>query len=255
MDISGDGISTPLTVKIKPGFKPILKLAIEWEQVADGNWYAQDRGASADIYASEFEVYRWESNINDLIDAIEINRHNFSNVLTLSNFSETEKIFGADVDHTSLTATITEYGERKQRSWKGWSLSLKAQVMSPTFTGSSSLPVFRNIEVGYKGDTDTTILKYDSYTGSFSYIDYNYDSGIFECNLVLKTVDMVSMRRFLATNRATSFSLSSLYGVDYPFGPRRSNTYPINVKIVDFQDQGMIDVQRWKIKLKLAETI
>lgn len=254
MYVAGSGITT-FRARIKPDFKPLTKLALKWTSVSGGNYQAVDRGATADIYDAEFRLYAKQSEINTFIDAVESNRQNDTHYFTLAGFEETEKIFGADVDYSSISATVLSIAPVAQGSWQAYGTTVRMRALSPAFDGSPSLPTLRCLNVGYTGDAIWTINKYDSYNGTYAYLDHDEDAGRFVGTFVLSDSDMQSMRRYIATQRGSTISIPSIYGVDYPWGPRRGNTYPIDAKILEWEDLGMHGVGHWMLKLTLGEVI
>lgn len=256
MYVSGTGI-TPFTALVKPDFKPKTKLALNWVRVANGNYVAADRGASADIYQAAIRLYKKEADVNTFIDAIEDNRITDSHIIALSQFSSTEHIFGADVDHSgTINTTVLKIGDRRQESWKAFSLSLTLQAISPSFTGTPAFPTLKYLLPGFTGDTDTQVSKFESYNGTFAYADRDAGTGFFEGTFVFTDAEMKGLRRYLAvTARGGNVSVAGISGVTNPWGPRRPTGYPITVKIIDWEDLGMRDVGRWQMKLKFAEVV
>ena len=248
-------------VKIKPDFVPVTTLALTWTQLSNGNWTCTDRGASNDQYDTTVRFYGTEDSINTIINLIEANR-NVNNILTLSGFNSQEHIFGADLDYTgSITATAIMQGSRRaQKTWRGFELNVKLSCLSSQFTGGSgSLPILRFLETGYDADSDYTINKYDSYNRTFSYQDHRSDYGTFTGIYTFEDQEMIQMRRYVATQRSSDISIPNIIGVQYPFG-RRFSSYPINVKILSFEDQGMATNvpsgrPRWMASIKLGEVI
>ncbi len=255
MQIAGTGITT-FNATVKPKFQVKTKWALEWFRASDGNWRAADRGASQDVYQTTVTLYKAEAAINTFIDAIEDNRVAGSHVITLSAFSTTEYIFGADVNHSgSVTATVLDITDRKQQRWKTYSIRVTLQATAPTFSGSSTFPALKFLYPGYTGDSDVDVNKIDSYDGTFAYSERNSGIGFFEGDFIFTTAEMQGLRRFVATNRAAAFNLTGINGVTYPFGIRRASGYPYSVKLVEFEDKGMIDVGRWRASLKLVEAV
>jgi len=253
MYVSGDGI-TAYRARIKPGFKPDTQLALSWVQCADGNYKATDRGTTVDYYETEFDLYAKEDEINQFISAVYNNRDYDTNYFNMSQFESTEHIFGEDVDHSgTISVTILEISDIKQGSWKTRGISVRARALSPSFTGSSSLPTLRCLDIGYNTAMDNTNVKYDSYTGNFSYLDREADVGLFTGVFTFSIADMRSMRRYLTAERGNTISIPAMHGVDFPFGPYRNSTYPIDVKVIDWKDLGMWGVQDWKMKITMAE--
>lgn len=255
MQVSGTGI-TPFTLLVKPDFKPKTIPALEWVECADDNYKAVDRGASQDVYQSSFRVYKAETAINTFIEEVEANRAAGNHQITLGSFSSTEHIFGADVDYSgSITATVLEIEDRAQKTWKGYAVKVRVQAISPSFTGSATLPAFEHLEVGYVGDSSVPVNKMDTYDGTFSYLDRGTGAGYFTGTFSFSDANMKNLRRYLASQRGSSFSLTGINGVAYPFGKRRDSGYPYTVKCIDWEDLGMRDVGMWRIKMVFAEVV
>ena len=262
MQISGSGIIT-FSAKIKLDFQPVTHYALDWHQVSSGNYYATDRGAAADYYDAEnVRIYGTEATINTFIMQVEANRHAGSNVITLSSFNASEEIFGADVDYSGGTypvlVTVLEIGRRAQNTWKGWSVTMKLRLLSPSaFIGVAALPSMRCVSVGVDADADRSIIKLDTYNNTFFYIDQNKDTGTFAGQFIFTELQMRNLRRFMATNRAAAFSLPGINGITYPFGPNRAGSgYPYNVKLLKIEDEHLWnDVGRWSCKLMIAEEV
>lgn len=259
MNIIGSGISTALTVKIKPDFKVDTRLALKWTQCASGKWVASDRGATSDVYRTVLQTYGYEKYINDIIQAIYNNRVATSgtpNVLTLSLFTDNEKIFGEDVDHsTTIQATVTNFGVRKQTSLRAFELELELQAIAPTFTGSAADTItFQNFTETYQADVEPSINKYDTYNGTFSYLDHRSDSGVFEGTAILTNAQAIVFRRTLATQRDAPIT-TTLTGIDNVFGPTKTGTWPKNLVYLEVKDAGNFGLNRKKFQFKAVEDI
>jgi len=257
MILSGTGITTPIEFKVTK-WKPVTNLALQWVKTVSGNWVATDREADNDTYDCDLEVYGHEYYVNQVLKAIGDNREAGSNVLSLTKFSADggDMLFGADIDYSGgLSVTVTKLGERKQKSWHGHGVSMRMRVLSPSFTGSATMPDLKYVERGYKGDSTWTITKPESQNGTFAYVDNAYDSGYWEGEVRLSTTNMRNFRRYIATTRGTAFNVGVLGGVLFPWGPRRTGTMPIPVKLIDFDDKGMDGLQYWIMELKIAEQV
>jgi len=266
MIISGPGIST-FTAKIKQDFLPVTTLALNWYQLGNGEWACTDRKAASDQYDATIRIYRDETTINNFISQIAANRGAGVNTFTLSDISTGEHIFGADVDYSSYLSVSAFMEFRAQKTWRGWELPLTLKCLSPTFVGGSgSLPQLRFLDIGYLGESEYTINKYDSYTRKviiggtpfygFSDQDHDSDAGIFTGVFTFDNAEMIQIRRFVATQRGTKFVMPTIIGVDKPFG-RRSPPYPIYTKMKEFEDMGMYSIvdglPRWRAKTTLVE--
>jgi len=255
MNVAGTGI-TPFDIQVMPDYRPKTQLSIKWRQMADGNWKGTDRGTSADIYDADVRIYGKEAVIDDFIDEIEANRAASAHALTLSSFEDTEHFFGVDVDHSgSISATILNIGKRTQNTWKGWGLDMTLRAISPSFSGSSSLPTLGYLDIGAIGDSNYTVNKIDSYDGTFHYLDHDNDIGTFTGTFTLASSDMQKIRRYIATQRTGNFTLADNFGFADPFGSRSPGSYSYTTKLIEWEDLGMWGVHWWKIKLKFAEVI
>lgn len=253
MYISGTDITPFNLYRFK--FKPKTDIALQWHKVSNGNWVAVDRGAEEDIYKTELYIYGTEAEINNFISELEANRSGETYYFTLSNFNEIDdQIFGADIDYSgSLDVTVIDWSKRKQKQFKSYTLQLTLQLIEYPYpyTGTPSLPTLKPL-IGYTGDNEYSVEKIDSYDNSFTYIDQNKDTGIFEASFIFNHTDMNAFRRYLmSTIRGSSMSISSIAGVAYPFGVNRGG-YPISVKVLDFIDE-LLNINFWSAKLKLAE--
>lgn len=258
MDISGAGISTPLRVEINTDFRPVYERALKWAMCSSGKWVAADRGASSDIYKCEVEITGYESTINSFLVAVYNNRiasTGTPNQLTLSNFAETEKIFGEDIDYSTVYATVIDLGERQQRSFNSWTLKVKLQAVSPTFVGNDADSITLNHwDFEYTGDNDNTINKYDSYSGVFSYLDRRADRGIFKGTAYISNDNMKTFLRTLATKRAAPIT-TTIGGVNNPFGAIRTGTWPRNLKYLDVNDLGYWGLHYHRVNIKAVEDL
>ena len=256
-------LNRTIALKVLPDFRPEYIPGWKWQQLSSGNWFAVDRGVATDQYCTTVNLYGRESAINAVITEIESNRTTFvasQNVLTLSEFSSTEKIFGADIDYSGYISVIvdeTTQWRRKQNTLKGWSLSLRMIALSPPISSvAPALPPLKLISVGVDADSDRTIKKNLTYTNDMSANDYNADYGTFAGVFTFSDIDMARMRRFYATNRTAISTIPKIYGITYPFG-RRSAANPTNFNcvITELADEKLLGVGRWTCKLTIAEEL
>ena len=258
MQISGTGITT-FTAKIKPDFKPDTKYALYWSQASDGTWHATDRGTGADRYDCNIRIYGKESDLMNFVHQIEYNRIAGSNVIHLSSFTTGEHIFGADIDYSSGLDVVAFMERGAQITWKGFEQPLSLCCKSPTFVGGVGyLPALRYTDIGYDGDSDRTINKIESYNRTFYYQDHVADYGTFTGIFTFTDEEMKSLRRFIAKQRGAEITINQFYGIDNPFGYRGA-TFPLLVKIISFEDLGMVNFTcgnpRWKAKLTFVEGV
>jgi hypothetical protein len=259
MIISGHGISTPLTVKIKPDFKPETTLALQWTQMESGNWFATDRGTGSDKYEVSLNFYGTELTINTLINTLEVNRESslMSSQITLTGFNTGEHIFGADLDYSgTITANVLSIEQREQHSWLGFALSMRVGAITPPLlSGSGSLPEFRLLDVGYDGDAEYTIQHFRAYNSDYYYNQDNAsDIGTFTGTFDFLEEEMAQLKTYLRVTRGAQFLLNNIIGVQYPFG-RMSSAYPYWVKMIKFEDQGMSSAYRWRCAITFSQVL
>jgi len=253
--------ATDTIIKIKPDYQPETTFALNWFQLSNGDWTATDRGPDSDKYDVSIRIYGTEAIINNFINEVESNRHALSgaNVLNLYDFNSQEHIFGADIDYSGVIDVTVFMEPRAQKTWKGFEQKLSLSIINPTFIGGNGfLPPLRFLDTQYEADAERTINKYDSYNRSFSYEEHNADIGLFSGIFTFEDHEMIGLRRYLAKQRTNTISIPNIIGVNNPFG-RRTTSYPLSVKIIEFQDLGMYNLKdglsRWKAKLSMAEVV
>jgi hypothetical protein len=216
----------------------------------------------ADQYACEnIRLYGVESVINTFVNNLELNRttvNMYQNILHLTGFNATEKIFGADTNYSDNTGAVyvTAFVDRREQgSLKGWGLPLiMKRVGTPpyTFIGDEQLPTLRHVDIGVDADADRTILKQDTYNSIFYYADPASDAGLFSGTFNFSDAEMANLRRFAATQRGAAFTLPAIAGITYPFGSRRG-AGPFSVKLKTIEDEAMFGVSRWACKITFVE--
>ena len=253
MRISGTGITLAQDVKVLKDFRPETTLALTWSKCSDGSWVAADRGSTSDTYEARINVYGHQSDMNNLVDALQQNRVAQSHELTLSWFHDDEHIFGEDVDHSgTISATVLDFGTITQGSWGGYGLSMKLRALSPSLVGTATLPTLQYMDFGYSADSSVSVNKQDYWAGSYTYADSLADAGLFVGTFKLASADMRNLRAYLRTVRGASFSVAAIAGVKYPWGPRRG-AWPITCRCTEWKDSGMWGEHFWIVTLTLTE--
>jgi hypothetical protein len=252
--ISGTGITT-FQARIKTDFRVQTELAIRWFQCSSGKWLFTDRGATVDTYETEVRVQGIRGRVEELVTQLNANRTAGSNQVTLSGFDSNELIFGADVVYTSITATLLNTPKVKQNRWKSFETDLTLRAIGPTLTGTATFPALKYLDVGFDGNVDRyQINKIDSYSGVYSYLDMQSDIGIFKGRFQFTGTEMRNLRKWHRTNRGTTYALTGINGVVYPFGVLRG-AFPKNVKLLAIEQEEMRDLDNWYATLKLGEVI
>ena len=257
MIISGSGITTPLRFWINKDYQTKTILSLKWSKTKSGSWVATDRGSDTDIYQAIIKLYGLESTIDSFLSMLYDNRTDPSgNIITMTDFASDELIFGCDVDHTSIDATIVSYGQRKQTSFHTFSVSVTLEAEKPlSFNGTAGSVNFDHVDFGYTGDNTYTGQNIYSYSGVPSYVDEFYDSGVLEFTATMKTADAIVLRRSLATSRSNAISTTLARGMTNAFGAIRDNTWPKNLKYPEWEDLGPYGQHFYRFNLKAVEHI
>ena len=248
-----------IDVKIKPDFKPDTQLALTWTQLASGNFVATDRGSASDRYEVDIEFYNTEATIDQLIVLLNSNREAVTSpsVVVLSNFNDSEHIFGDDLVYTgTITCNVMSISQRSQGSWKGFGLSMRLSAVSPSFiSGTGALPKLDFLDIGSNADIiEYTVGHQMSYRNSnFFNPDYESDIGQFTGTFTFDVSEMAQLRSYIRHQRGSTISLPVISGVDYPFGPVRDSGYPYDAKIIKFQDLGYYSIGRRRCIITFAE--
>jgi hypothetical protein len=254
MRISGTGI-TSFQARIQPDYQINTTLAIKWFEVTSGSWRSVDRGSTVDTYETTVRLHGIRGRIEQLVSELYANRAAGSNVVTLSEFNANEKIFGVDVVHTNVAATLLGTPKIAQIALKTFEVEATFRATALTFTGSATVPTLKYLNHGYNANVDEyTINKIDTYTSSYTYQDHVADSGIFEGTFQFTDAELIGLRRYMAVNRGTTAAIAEIYGVTYPFGVIRGG-YPKDVKILELRNETLRGIGNWYATLRLAEVV
>jgi hypothetical protein len=263
MYLVGSGFLSGLDIKINK-YETVTNLGMKWFKCADGNWYASDRGYQSDVYEAKFTIYGEETYINNILEGFNDNRTppiGYGNikdyVVTISGSVgyDEDNYFGQDVPMTiQQSGHIINIGERKQNSWKGFSTDFTIRCLSPTFSGTPTLPNWSGtcVAIGYNNQQIYTENYYDTYYGAFSRFDHRDDNGIITFTLNLTDSELRNLRTWVRTNRDDTFTMSGLYGVD-TIVPNLS--YPQDMKILEVKEKQRFNIDRWLVDVKLATHI
>lgn len=248
--------SFPLEIKTSRGnYKTSIYVALEWFKTADGNMVATDYTSAADKYQAVITTYGTESYINGVINKLNIITK-AGKYLYLYDFATDEKIFGEHVNYDGIfiSALYIGYNRRTKTSFNGYGLDIGLKLSKPTFIdyGTFSFSGSAAVKYDYDADRDINVNNFDTYTGE----DFTYnkiaDSGSITYTMNLNSTQMIQLRNYQRTNRASTFTLTSIPGITYPFGPR--STGPWNVKLIDIEEK-RFGLNRFEATVTLQEVI
>lgn len=235
-------------------YKPDPDLALKYFKTLSGKYKSIDRGQEEDKYSSNITLKGDTDNIYALLDEIKINRVNDNHLLTLTEVEDNAKIFGLNIDYTAtLTATVINYSFTKQRMLNSQEINLTLRGVDFSFTSSSYLPDLRHLEYGYSAGNTFTVDKPYTYNNSFTYQDMDSDQAIFEGIFKFNLTDAKALLNYIRTQRGNNYTITDIFGVDYPFGKNYSDGYPYTAKLIDWEDLGFIGLNGYRIKLKFAK--
>ncbi len=234
------------------GYKPVTIPALSWVKKANGFWASRDFGSSQDRYESEIEIQDTYSNLKALVAELKSNRGS----ITLS-LGVGEEIFGADVVTTSCT--VKEFDLFKRDGFTVYSLGLRLRSIAPTFTGSADFTVLHPQDQ-YVSDTFVSMLKPDSYTGAFTYIDPAVDTGVFRVQFKQTTAEMKSIRRYLMTEvRGGPVTVPRFNGITdlatgetFAYGPSLASG-PFRARVVNWRELGRRNFQEWFLEIEFLQ--
>jgi len=254
MIISGNNI-TDFTV-YRFNFKPIIEPAIGWVKVSNGGYKSVDRGSTEDVYMSEIEFYGKEAEIDNIITQFNNSRVSTDNKLFLSEFNEKDDIlFGANINYyLGVYVIVLEIGKKKQQNLKTFEVSAKLMLVpNYTYVGTPQQPSIYHLFTGYSGYSLFESKYNIYYENGSTFHNFDNDSGIFEGNFLMTLTEVRNFRSLLFSSiRGGYMTLTDKMGVDAIFGPTRQIVYPINVNILEFEDEPQ-NHNFWKIKIKLVE--
>ena len=248
--------STKIRVKVKPDYKVMDTIAIEWVQTSDHNYLPIDRGVTADVRECEVRFVGKQEDLEAILNVYEENR---MWPFLLHGFETNEHIFGEEVSYTDYIYTnIVEISSFTQRAWKVYELSVKFRMQyAPTIIGSATFPNLLNVETNIKKDLDSSIIHYRAYHNSYFFsLDQNSDSGILDVNFILPIADVKNIKKHYYSSRGNIFELTQAHmpGISNPFGSTRQ-TWPVEVRVLDLKEVGPWGLTHRKMTMKLAEVI
>lgn len=246
------------TVYVIQDYIPRTSPAIHWVKTSDGNFSAEDRGVSEDVFEAdivfnlkESELITLESELGTVGGGNEAAREQLN--ITLS---EGEEIFGADIDISgTLAVSVVDYGEIARNSFQSFSMPLRLRLITPSYTGSASIANLRIADNRYAANSAFDLRKLFAIDGSLSVLDGETDPGIFKAVFRQTQTEMKAIRRYLLTTaRTASVSFPSSIGVSEPFG-QRMGAGPFTCKVISWRDLGRKNFIDWELEIVFARVI
>lgn len=233
-------------------FTPEFVPGIEWIQVANRNWKGIDRGADNDQYFSDITITRDYTTASTFGAYTYIDRILFNVTMAISNFSNSEKVFGPNIDYSGgLNVDVVEVGDWVKKNISTYEATFKLKLHgSPSFVAGASLPTIY-IE-SHSLEAQRTLNVLDSYHNQVYYLDELSDAYFQTINCVMSTSDLSNFLNYWQTKRASAFTLPEISGVRYPFGPNSTAVWPVDVKIIDFSFS-VRDINYWDVTIVLVQ--
>lgn len=244
MDFAGS------TVYTLWNYKPETIPAIDWQQVANGNWRGSDRGAGEDAFGANviFEGPRTE--LQTLETMLAANRQAFN-----ATFGVGEEVFGADIDYSSaIQVTVLDYGKISQLGFDKWGMRLSLRAYQPSFVSvSASLADLRLSSHVSDQFSEFDITKVFTYDDISYFNNHEADPGIFEGQFTQTTEEMKKIRRYLLNTlrNGSANPFPTFGGITTPFG-YREGTGPFTFRVIDWEDLGRPNFIDWGLRIKFA---
>ncbi len=244
------------TVLILWRYKPRTKIAIKWEQRADGNWRGSDRSIDEDVYEGDVVFRGPIAELTDLETVLDAKRNEF-----IATFNSGEEIFGADVDYSGdITVIVTRYGAIRKVDFKVFEMSLTVRHTNPMF--QSVTPDFTKLRKSSHSDTRQTFFEltklftYDQNAFVVDHLSFDGDEpGIYKAQFAQTIDEMPAIRRFLSTTaRANQIVFPTFDNISFPFGTR-AGSGPFNVRVIDWNDLGRQDFCDWNLSITFARDL
>lgn len=232
------------------GYLPLTRWAIDWQQIANGNWRGADRGPGEDAFEAEVIFEGPRSELENLETVLDSNRQQFDATLGIG-----EEIFGADIDYSSaLPITVIEYGEIEQMAFGKWGMRLRLRAQNPSFLSvSESLSGLRLSSYVSRQYSEFDINKMFTYDEQQIFADHASDPGIFEGEFTQTAAEMASIRRYLLNTLRNGYAspFPSFGGITTPFG-YRAGTGPFTFRVIEWADLGRPNLIDWTLRIKFA---
>lgn len=242
------------TIYSKWGYQPHTIPAVSFSKSSTGYYRVRDKGIAQDIYEARISIEDTWDTLNDIIQTLDRSKESLS-----ISTSTGEEIFGADV--SASTCELVQSGNLQRQNFKMYSIELVLRAINPVFDYTTiSFNPFR-IESSYTSHTLESLIKRNSYTNSFSYVDPKKNTGIFSASFTQTTEEMKTLRRhWLANIRGNAFILQNFEGITdisnhftYPFGPA-SGPGPFGVRILKWSEVRE-NFNEWSLKIDFAKDI
>lgn len=254
MLLSANGVS-PFEIKVND-YEVDQNLAVRWYDMSNGNKNAIDRGMNSDTYQCTVTTFGTENYINAILTAFDVAIES-DGKLQAWDFAENEQLFGENIDHSSIECSVIDIKTREANSFKGFKLTFALKNLSPSFNAGDPFEPFdfsdKCIQYKYKGYRSYNIKYLES---EYQSIYENYfeqgDSGIFEGIFTLTNQELIDLLEYYRLNRINAtVSLSSLYGVSYPFGPSTDYGLTANAQIIRINHLRKWGISSWLVKVHL----
>lgn len=225
MDISSTNISESFFTY---RWKNKSSLALDWKEGVDKP-YCVDYSSAYDNYEAEIEFMLKESEAESIITGLEKDR---TGTIVLSNFNDSEHIFGENVDYSgSINCKLTGNPEWEKESIGVYSLKLNVVGVNIAFTGSSSFPDLTYLDPVFQGridfrDTHVQTSKNNAYA-----YDLEKQYGVFVGSFWMNATEYGKVLEWMRVNRSSTLSLSSFGGLSELFGFTDTASFPYIVRV------------------------
>ena len=238
--------------RVVPWPKPDIKRAISWVMDGAKNWHGSDRTYTQDIYTSTVEFMDTEDRINALSGVLDSNQETVN--LTVFN----APIFAPNLNQSGTVSCTHEVKSAKKRvhasggTYDMYSMSVEFRAIGASVLGTTPSLSTLHIQEAITPDHSREIGRNYTKSGAQVYASYGNDTGILQARFSQRTAEMQAILAYLLTTaRASTITLPTFPGLDYPFGYARG-TGPFSAKVLDF-DMTRKNLNRWDLAIDFAE--
>lgn len=232
----------------------LTNYSFKLKEIGNGKFILSDRGAACDYYISTITMHSTKDILDSLQVYLELQRST-SDTITVNFSSSGEKPFGASIDYSgAYSVYVLDIGKVLQKTFKGYSLTISLQLITPIFLGSATLPDLKYSSFKFDANAEYTKITNTSYTNDALPIENNCDYGTFKGTFYFNDSNMANLERYVADKRGLPFYLNDISGLEYIFSKRKKIKFPVRVRILEL-DYKYKSPDRWECKLELIEEV
>ncbi len=194
-----------------------IEINYELQIASSGYIYSIDRGADTDLYECAFTFRGTRATIDTIMDELQTARITKTPIVLTEC---EEKFFGENVDHTSVSCVVSQFGTVDTFSLNSFEFTVTLRATSLTFTGSPSLPSRLQCEqISSSGGADWGASVNSTYYVDNYHGDHRNESPRFTGRYIFTNDQLRDFMAFHRSVRGAAFTITDAqWGVDNMFG-------------------------------------